>query len=102
MAEPPLSAVGDDEVSVRGRVWLLTRAYKNFLFENPPFCPSLQGKTMGNEGLRRVPNQVDLGVKTWYSHVLWQPQGSGSIKTPSSRSSAITGGTSSRAIRGTR
>src|SRR5262245_5510874 len=80
----------------------LCAPYKNFLFENHPFCPSLQGKAMGSEGLRRVPNQVDLGVKTWYSHVLWQPQGSGSTKTPSNRSSAITGGPSSRAIRGTR
>jgi len=46
--------------------------------------------------------RVDLGVRTWYSHALWHPQGSGSTKTPSSRSSAIIGGPSRRAIRGTR
>jgi hypothetical protein len=34
----------------------LSSAYKNFLFENPPFCPSLQGKTMRKEGLMRVHN----------------------------------------------
>src|SRR5262252_8300487 len=80
----------------------LTGVYKNFLFENPPFCPSLQGETRGREGLRRVPNRVDLGTRTWYRPALWQPPCSGSTKTSSSRSSAITGSPSSRAIRGTR
>src|SRR6266403_2418859 len=80
----------------------LSAAYKNFLFEDPSFCPSLQGKTMGREGLRRMPNRVDLGARTWYRPALWPPQGSGSTKTPSSRSSAITGGPSSSAIRATR
>ena len=28
----------------------LTRAYKNFLFENPPFCPSRQGGDEGERG----------------------------------------------------
>jgi hypothetical protein len=70
----------------------LNIAYKNFLFEDPAFWPSLQGKTMGREGLRRVQNQLDLGARTWYRPALWHPQGSGSTKTPSNRSSAITGG----------
>src|SRR5712671_3938317 len=83
-------------------VHFISSAYKNFLFEDPPFCPSLQGETMGRGGLRRVHNRVDLGARTWYRPALWQPQGSGSTKTPSIRSSAITGGPSSSAIRATR
>ena len=54
-----------------GRViYKLTGAYKNFLFENSPFCPSLQGETMGREGLRRVHTRLDLGARTWYRHAL--------------------------------
>jgi hypothetical protein len=64
-------------------------------FEDPLFCPSLQGETMGREGLMRVHNRVDLGARTWYRHALWQPPFSGSTKTPSSKSSAITGSLSS-------
>jgi hypothetical protein len=48
----------------------LCAAYKNFLFENLPFCPSLQGEPMGREGLMRVENRVDLGARTWYRHAL--------------------------------
>jgi len=36
-------------------------------------------------------NRVALGARTWYRPALWSPQGSGSTKTLSSRSSAITG-----------
>src|SRR5712692_6708335 len=71
-------------------------------FENPLFCPSLQGKTRGRERRMKVHNRLDLGARTWYRHALWPPQGSGSTKTPSSRSSAITGGPSSSAIHATR
>ena len=35
-------------------------------FENPLFCPSLQGETMGREGLMRGHKRVDLGARTWY------------------------------------
>ena len=80
----------------------LTRTYKNFLFENPPYCPLLQGETIGREGLRGVQNRVDLGARTWYRPALWPPQDSGSTKTPSSRSSAITGRPSRSTSRGTR
>src|SRR6266481_4678440 len=88
------------EMGLKSAQRALCAAYKNFLFEDPPFCPSLQGETMGRGGLRGVHNRVDLGARTWYRPALWQPQGSGSTKTPSSRSSAITGGPSSRVIRG--
>src|SRR6266404_2815274 len=86
--------------SLRGYSWPMITLFSlqgdfcataNFLFEHPLFCPSLQGETRGREGLRRVHNRVDLSARTWYSHALWQPQGSESTKTPSSRSSAITG-----------
>src|SRR4029450_7757055 len=83
-------------------VCFISSAYKHFLFWDPPLPPSLQGETMGIESLMKGHKRVDLGARTWYSHALWHPQGSGSTKTPSSRSSAITGGPSSRAIHATR
>src|SRR5262249_15953322 len=56
-----------------------------------------QGGAQGSEG-----KQVDPGGRVWYSHLPWHTTDSGSTKTPSSRSSAITGGPSSSAIRPTR
>src|SRR5262249_56648470 len=56
-----------------------------------------QGGAQGSEG-----KQVDPGGRVWYSHLPWHTTDSGSTKTPSSRSSAITGGPSSSAIRATR
>jgi len=37
-------------------------------FENPLFCPSLQGEMMGREGRMRANNRLDLGARTWYRH----------------------------------
>src|SRR5215510_3967646 len=45
---------------------------------------------------------MDLGARTWYRPALWPLQSSGSTKTPSSRSSAITGSPSSSTNRATR
>ncbi len=65
-------------------------------------CPCVplsrdQGGAQGSEG-----KQVDPSGRVWYSHLPWHITDSGSTKTPSSRSSAITGGPSSSAIRATR
>src|SRR5713226_1978950 len=56
-----------------------------------------QGGAQDSEG-----KQVDPGGRVWSSHLPWHTTDSGSTKTPSSRSSAITGGPSSSAIRATR
>src|SRR6266436_1939465 len=73
-------------------------AYKNFLFCCP--CSPLsrdQGGAQGSED-----KQVDPGGRVWYSHLPWHTTDSGSTKTPSSRSSAITGSPSSSTSRATR
>src|SRR2546430_6031537 len=56
-----------------------------------------QGGAQGSEG-----KQVDPGGRVWYSHLPWHTTDSGSTKTPSSRSSVITGCPSNSAIRATR
>src|SRR5881397_2128685 len=55
-------------------------------FEHPLFCPPLQWETMGRGSLMGGHKRMDLGARTWYSHAPWHQQGSGSTKTPSSRS----------------
>src|SRR5712691_665003 len=65
-------------------------------------CPSspLSRELGGAQGSESM--QVDPRGRVWYSHLPWHITDSGSTKTPSSRSSAITGGPSSSAIRATR
>ena len=53
--------------------------------------PALPGEAMGREELRRAKSRLASAARPWYRRALWHSQGSGSTKTPSSRSSAITG-----------
>src|SRR5467141_3007104 len=86
------------EMGLKSAQRALCPAYKNFLFCCP--CSPLsrdQGGAQGSED-----KQVDPGSRVWYSHLPWHTTDSGLTKTPSSRSSVITGCPSNSAIRATR